>query len=56
MTSATVSDQAWLSGYDVLKAHARAALTTANNVGSMPWSAITRCQEPVSTTIWERSC
>ena len=27
-------DQAWLSGYDVLKAHARAALTTANNSGN----------------------
>ena len=27
-------DQAWLSGYDVLTAHARAALTTANNSGN----------------------
>ena len=27
-------DQAWLSGYDVLKAHARAAVTTANDSGN----------------------
>ena len=27
-------EQSWLSGYDVLKAHARAALSTANNSGN----------------------
>ena len=29
----TGGEQVWLSGYDVLKAHARASLTTANNNG-----------------------